>query len=65
MNEPLVFTVKGRIMMMKKLMSALRNERGEYYHARWMAMHGIPPVPLWTVGWFFDLADLVQGRRKR
>ena len=30
---------------------------------RWMSMLGIPPVPAWTVGWFFDLQDWCRGRR--
>lgn len=51
--------------MMNKLMDKLKNERGEYYHPQWMAMHGIPPVPLWILGWFFDLTDLFQGRGRR
>jgi hypothetical protein len=34
---------------------------GRVYQARWMWKLGIPPVPMWTVGWFFDL----QRRRGR
>jgi hypothetical protein len=30
-------------------------------NARWMARLHIPPVPLWTVEWFFNLQD----RRRR
>jgi len=29
------------------------------YHPRWMSKLGIPPVPAWTVVWFFDLKELV------
>ena len=32
---------------------------GRVYHPRWMSKLGIPPVPAWTVVWFFDLKELV------
>jgi hypothetical protein len=35
---------------------------GRVYHARWMFKLGIPPVPLWTVEWFFNLRDQLSGR---
>jgi hypothetical protein len=28
---------------------------GEVYHAQWMSRLRIPPVPLWTVAWFFNV----------
>ena len=28
---------------------------GEVYQGYWMWKRGIPPVPAWTVNWFFDL----------
>jgi hypothetical protein len=37
---------------------------GQVYHGRWMSRLGIPPVPAWTVKWFFDLKDKWSGRRK-
>jgi hypothetical protein len=37
---------------------------GRVYHSRQMSRLGIPPVPVWTVEWFFDLKDLCSGRRK-
>jgi hypothetical protein len=36
---------------------------GRVYQTHWMSMHGIPPVPAWTVVWFFDLRDWCRGRR--
>jgi hypothetical protein len=36
--------------------------RGCIFQNRWMSMHRIPPVPLWTVGWLLDLIDLLKGR---
>ena len=41
---------------------------GHVYHARWMSRFRIPPVPLWTVEWFFDLKDRCSvrwGRKDR
>jgi len=32
---------------------------GRVYNPRWMSKLGIPPVPAWTVVWFFDLKELV------
>ena len=37
---------------------------GRLYHARWMSKLGIPPVPAWTVNWFFDFKDWLLGRRQ-
>lgn len=37
---------------------------GRVYHGRWMSRLGIPPVPAWTVNWFFALKDQCSGRRK-
>jgi hypothetical protein len=37
---------------------------GRLYHGRWMSRLGIPPVPAWTVQWFFDLKGQCSGRRK-
>jgi hypothetical protein len=34
---------------------------GRVYHARWMSKLGIPPVPAWTVEWFFNLRDRCRG----
>jgi hypothetical protein len=34
------------------------------YHGRRMSGLGIPPVPAWTVEWFFDLKDQCFGRRQ-
>ncbi len=28
---------------------------GLVYHGPWMSKLGIPPVPMWTVAWFFNL----------
>jgi len=36
---------------------------GRVYHPRWMSKLGIPPVPAWTVVWFFDLQNWWRGRR--
>ena len=35
---------------------------GRVYHPRWMSKLGIPPVPAWTVVWFFDLQNWCRGR---
>jgi hypothetical protein len=40
------------------------NNRGWVYQNHWMSMHRIPPVPLWTVGWFFNFMDWWSGRRR-
>jgi hypothetical protein len=37
---------------------------GRVYHGRWMSRLGIPPVPAWTVNWFFAFKDQCSGRRK-
>jgi len=37
---------------------------GRVYHSRRMSRLGIPPVPAWTVKWFFVLKDQCSGRRK-
>jgi hypothetical protein len=37
---------------------------GRCYHGRWMSRLGIPPVPAWTVNWFFVLKDQCSSRRK-
>ena len=36
---------------------------GRVYHPRWMSKLGIPPMPAWTVVWFFDLQNWCRGRR--
>ena len=36
---------------------------GRVYNPRWMSKLGIPPVPAWTVVWFFDLQNWCRGRR--
>jgi hypothetical protein len=37
---------------------------GRVYHAHWMSKLGIPPVPAWTVEWFFNFENLFRrGRR--
>jgi hypothetical protein len=34
--------------------------------ADWMWRLGIPPVPMWAVGWFFDVKDwLMRARHRR
>jgi hypothetical protein len=38
-------------------------ERWKRVPGRWMSTLGIPPVPAWTVVWFFDLQDWCRGRR--
>jgi hypothetical protein len=38
---------------------------GNLYHGRWMSKLGIPPVPAWTVLWFFSLRDRLSGRGRR
>jgi hypothetical protein len=50
---------------MKKLVHTLKNERGEYYHAHWMAVRGIPPVPLWLVGWLVIPLERYLAQRTR
>jgi hypothetical protein len=30
---------------------------GRVYQSHWMSRRGIPPVPAWTVVWFFSLRD--------
>jgi hypothetical protein len=37
---------------------------GSVYQSPWMRRHHLPPVPLWTVGWLFDLVDWARGRRR-
>jgi hypothetical protein len=37
---------------------------GRLHHARWMSKLGIPPVPAWTVNWFFDLKDWLSRRNR-
>jgi hypothetical protein len=36
---------------------------GRVYQNHWMYRHGIPPVPAWTVNWFFNLDDWCRARR--
>jgi len=36
---------------------------GRVYQNHWMYWYGIPPVPAWTVNWFFNLDDWCRGRR--
>ena len=35
---------------------------GRAYHSRWMSRLGIPPVPAWTVEWFFNFRDWLLRR---
>jgi hypothetical protein len=37
---------------------------GKVYQNRWMCMHRIPPIPTWTVWWFFALKDRCGGRHQ-
>ena len=34
---------------------------GRLYHARWMSKLGIPPVPAWTVSWFFGFKNWLSA----
>ena len=38
---------------------------GRLYHARWMSKLGIPPVPAWTVSWFFGFKNWLSARAGR
>jgi hypothetical protein len=44
-----------------RLLEALSG--GNVYQPYWMSKLGIPPVPAWTVEWFFNLKDWCRGRR--
>jgi hypothetical protein len=38
--------------------------KGWIFQNKWMSRHGIGPVPLWTVGWLFDLVDRLKGQSR-
>ena len=52
------------IMLINNLIALLPNARDEVYQTRWMLHRGINPLPAWTVNWFYELLDLVQGRSR-
>jgi hypothetical protein len=54
-----------RPALFEGILEVMLNKQRRYYHPFWMAKLRLPPVPLWTVGWLFDLMDLIQGRRRK
>jgi hypothetical protein len=52
------------IPLMNKLIRLLPNPQEWVYQTEWMFHHGIDPVPLWTVNWFFELRGLLQDRNQ-
>jgi hypothetical protein len=55
---------RSMIMLINNLIALLPNARDEVYQTRWMLHRGINPLPAWTVNWFYELLDLVQGRSR-
>ncbi len=38
--------------------------RGVVYQSQWMQKHGVPPMPLWLVGWSVIPFEAYRNRKR-